>query len=61
MKVEGNVQGQTQACVQTQCEQLIDRQGPAEQLEGQYPPAALGNCQWAAEVHHLTDRGQQRH
>lgn len=57
--MKGNVQGCTQAGIQTQGEQLVEGQGPAEQLEGQDMPAALGNRQWTAEVHHLTDRGQQ--
>lgn len=61
MKVKGNGQGSAQAGVQTQSKQLVDRQGPAEQLEGQDTPAALVNRQWTAEVYHLTDRGQQRH
>lgn len=61
MKVKGNVQGCAQAGMQTQGEPLVGRQGLAEQLEGQDMPAALGNCQWSTEVHHLTDKGQQRH
>lgn len=60
MKVEGNLQGSAQLGVQTQGEQVVDGQGPAEHLEGQDMPAALGNFEWTAEVHHLTDRGQQR-
>lgn len=61
MEIKGNVQGRAQAGVQTQGEHPVDRQGPAEQLEGQDTPAALGDAQWSVEVHHLTDRGQQRH
>lgn len=61
MKVKGNGQGSAQAGIQSQSEQLVDGQGSAEQLQGQDTPAALGNCQWTAEVYHLTDRGQQRH
>ena len=60
VEVERNVQVLSQAGVQTQSGQLVDRQRPAEQLEGQNMPAALWNCQWTAEVRHLTDRGQQR-
>lgn len=60
MEVKGNVQSCAQAGVQTQGEHLVDGQSPGEQLEGQDTPAALGNRQWSAEVHHLTDGGQQR-
>lgn len=58
--MKGNMQGTSQAGIQTQSENLVDRQGPAEQLEGQDTPAALRKCEWTAEVHHLIDRGQQR-
>ena len=61
MEVEGDVQDCAQAGVQTQGEHLVDGEGPAEQLEGQDVPGALGDRQWSAEVHHLTDRGRQRH
>lgn len=52
------MQSRVQASIQTQGVQLVDRQDPAEQLEGEDPPAALGNSQWATEVHHLTGRWQ---
>lgn len=61
MKVKGNVQGCSKAGIQTQGGQLVDGQSLAEQLEGQDMPAALGNRQWTTEVHHLTNRGQQRY
>lgn len=61
VKVKGNGQGSAQAGVQTQSEQLVDGQGPAEQLEGQDTPAALANRHWPAGVYHLTGRGQHRH
>lgn len=61
MKVEGNLQGGAQFGVQTQGEHVVHGQGPAEKLEGQDMPAALGNYDRTAEVHHLTDRRQQRH
>lgn len=60
MEVKRNVQDCAQVGGQAQCGQLIDRQGPAEQLEGHNVPASLRNCQCTAEVHHLTHRGHQR-
>lgn len=44
MEVEWNVQCCAKACVQTQGGDLVNRQDPAEHLEGQDMPAALGDC-----------------
>lgn len=60
MEVKRNVKDCAQVGGQAQCGQLIDRQCPAEQLEGHNVPASLRNCQCTAEVHHLTHRGHQR-
>lgn len=60
MEVKRDAQDCAQVGGQAQCGQLIDRQGPAEQLEGHNVPASLRNRQRAAEVHHLTHRGHQR-
>jgi len=60
MEVERNVQGSAQAGIQAQGHHVVDRQSPAEQLKRKDMPATLGNAQWAPEVHHLSDRGQQR-
>lgn len=60
MEVKRDAQDCAQVGGQAQCGQLIDRQGPAEQLEGHDVPASLRNRQRTAEVHHLTHRGHQR-
>lgn len=58
MKVEGDVQGGAKLGVQTQGQHVVQGQSPVEQLEGKDVPAACGNSQRTAEVHHLTNRGQ---
>lgn len=60
MEVKRNVQDCAQVGGQAQCGQLIDGQGPAEQLEGHNVPASLRNRQRTAKVHHLANRGHQR-